>query len=374
MTNENNKALATTVEEPLAIAPSDMDMARALVASGFFPSVKSASQALVKIQAGKELGFGAVASMMGIHIIQTQSQTSVQLSANMLANLVRRHGAYDFEVIEHDDDHCAIRFTRGARAIGESRFSMADAKRAGLAEREVWKKFPKNMLYAAAMRNGAKWFCAEVLLGAPMPVSDSEPEAGAVDLETGEVFEGETMEGVPVVSAPPEGYKPSWDAFWATARDLGLTREDVHGYFGVPAKNGALKEWAEARATDTEPLTQVVAVMTVRLEIAAADKRQASVDRQNAPYQRGARKGEPVAVTTVQGDAGGSGGAGADKQNGDCCWMSNPCSEHAPDREPDPKQETPEELAERIAEERRLATEATQGAMLPPDPKSKAHP
>ena len=42
--------------------------------------------------------------------------------------------------------------------------------------------------------------------------------------------------------------------------------------------------------------------------------------------------------------------------------------------EPDPSQETPEELAERIAEEKRLAAETGQAAMLPPDPASKVHP
>src|SRR3990167_5066303 len=105
--SDNDKALAQAEPEGLpAIAPTDMDMARALVASGFFPTIKSASQALVKIQAGRELSFGPVASMMGIHVIQTRERTSIQLSANMLANLVRRSGTYDLDVLEHDEEHC----------------------------------------------------------------------------------------------------------------------------------------------------------------------------------------------------------------------------------------------------------------------------
>src|SRR3972149_643962 len=182
---------------------------------------------------------------MGVSVIQTRERTSIQLSANMLANLVRRSGTYDFDVLEHDEEHCVIRFTRSGRAIGESRFTMADAKRAGLAERPVWKQYPKNMNYAAAMRNGAKWFCSEVLLGAPMPLSDAEPEGGSVDMETGEVFEGEA---VPVVSAPPEGYKPNWDAFWATAKELGLCWEEPHASWRLPAEKGRRRHQLQSRA------------------------------------------------------------------------------------------------------------------------------
>ena len=294
--SDNDKALTQAEPEGMpAIAPTDMDMARALVASGFFPTIKSASQALVKIQAGRELGFGPVASMMGIHVIQTRERTSIQLSANMLANLVRRSGTYDFDVLEHDEKHCAIRFLRAGRAIGESRFTMDDAKRAGLAERDVWKAYPKNMLYAAAMRNGAKWFCSEVLLGAPMPLSDSEPEAGSVDVETGEVFEGEA---VPVVSAPPEGYKPNWDAFWATAKELGLTREEVHAFWDLPPDEGALKSYVEELAdAGDHTVPGLVAEMTTQLAGIAALKAAAA----KAPAARTGRVKQ--APETTQADA-----------------------------------------------------------------------
>ena len=300
--NESKELTQAEPEGMPAIAPTDMDMARALVASGFFPTIKSASQALVKIQAGRELGFGPVASMMGIHVIQTRERTSIQLSANMLANLVRRSGTYDFDVLEHDEEHCVIRFLRGGHAIGESRFTMTDAKRAGLAERDVWKAYPKNMLYAAAMRNGAKWFCSEVLLGAPMPLSDSEPEAGSVDVETGEVFEGEA---VPVVSAPPEGYKPNWDAFWATAKELGLSREEVHAFWDLPPDEGALKGYAEARSAALgHTLMETVSLMTTGLaDIAAAKAEPAPpsdeagwVPREMAEAERKAAKA-PAAPT-----------------------------------------------------------------------------
>ena len=300
MNGGESKALAQAQAEPEglpAIAPTDMDMAKALVASGFFPNVATASQALVKIQLGRELGFGPVAAMMGIHVWQDKhGRPSIQLSANLIANLVRRHSRYDFTVLEHDEKVCAIAFTRDGKPIGESRFTLDDAKRAGLTTKDSWLHYPKNMLYAAAMRNGAKWFCSEVLLGAPMPLSDSEPEAGSVDVETGEVFEGEA---VPVVSAPPEGYKANWDAFWATAKELGLTREEVHAAWEVPAENGALRDYVETRAAALgTTVMETVALMTTALADVASDKAEVA----KAPAARTGRVKPTPEVTEAAAD------------------------------------------------------------------------
>src|SRR3990172_4625700 len=178
MSDNESKALTQAEPEGLpAIAATDMDMARALVASGFFPTIKSASQALVKIQAGRELGFGPVASMMGIHVIEAgegdKRRVSITLSANMLANLVRASGRDNFSVKEHTDEICSIDFYRVSgeeqEHFGTSIFTIADAKRAGLTERtgSLWNKYPKNMLFATAMKKRAKWWRRTRLRASP---------------------------------------------------------------------------------------------------------------------------------------------------------------------------------------------------------------
>jgi hypothetical protein len=251
------------------------DMAKALVASKFFPNVETASQALVKIQLGRELGFGPVASMMGIHVWTSNNRTSVQLSANMIANLIRRSPDYDFELVAPPTKtECRIRFLRRGKVIGESEFTIQHATDAGLTSKDVWKHHPRNMLFAAAMRNGAKWFCPEVLLGGAVPVSaldnpalDADETDTPLDFdpETGEIFEGEAIEQeeVPVVHEPPEGYKPNWSEFWTVARqEFGWSHEQVHAHFGVAPDNGALKDYAEARAAEQgKTLAQVVGEM-----------------------------------------------------------------------------------------------------------------
>lgn len=268
--NGESQALVAGAQQAgeMVAQSSDMDMAKTLVASGFFPTVKSASQALVKIQCGKELGFGPVASMMGVHIMEIGGKPSVQLSANMIGNLVKR-GGYDFRPKGHDNTECRLAFYRGRELLGESEFCLDDAKRAGISQNnKLWEKYPKNMLFAAALRNGAKWFCSEVLLGAPMPVQSEEmPD---FDPATGEIIEEPGDIEAKVVREPPEGYKPNWAAFWARAKELGLTKAQVHARYGVSEEDGRLAAYVRLRAGSTgQTQPEVVADMTAGLELEA---------------------------------------------------------------------------------------------------------
>lgn len=47
-----------------------MSIGKAFAESGMFADTKSAAQAIVKIQAGQEIGIPPFAAMTGIHIIQ----------------------------------------------------------------------------------------------------------------------------------------------------------------------------------------------------------------------------------------------------------------------------------------------------------------
>ncbi len=175
-----------------------MTLGGILAKSGFFADTKDAGQAIVKILAGRELGFGPIASMTGIYIVKGK----VSLSANLIAAAVKRSGKYDYTVNKLADDECVLMFwTRGRGGafveVGESRFTMADAKRAQLADGN-WTKFPRNMLFARAMSNGAKWYCPDIF-GGPVYTPD---ELGAVTNEEGEVVD---MQPAPPFTPLPNG-------------------------------------------------------------------------------------------------------------------------------------------------------------------------
>lgn len=136
--------------------------ASVLASSGYFRDARDAAQAAVKIQLGAELGVGPVASMTGVHIVEGRPA----LSAGLIASLIKRSGRYDLRVRELSTTSCTLDFVEAGKVIGSSTFTLDDARAAGLAGRGPWKTYPRNMLYARALTNGARWYCPDVFHGA----------------------------------------------------------------------------------------------------------------------------------------------------------------------------------------------------------------
>ncbi len=197
MSNEQ----AEQESQALSIAGTGMSLsglAQVFVQSGFFKDVRQQSQAIVKVLLGQELGLKPIQSMMGIHIVEGKPE----IGAALMAALVKRSGRYDYEVTHHTDAGCEIAFfaiKEGKReAIGSSGFTMEDAKRAGLAGRQNWQHYPRNMCFARALSNGVKWYCGDAIGGLPIYAEQELSDALAVngqrptiDKQTGEVLDPE---------------------------------------------------------------------------------------------------------------------------------------------------------------------------------------
>jgi hypothetical protein len=217
------RAPATTTVGPRYDSFEDVKrIAQACAQSGWWKDSRDAAQAIVKIQAGLELGVPPVAAMTGIHIIEGKPA----LSANLIASQIRRSGVYDYRIREHDDEHCLIAFFRHKEEIGTSSFSMEEAKRAGVAGKGPWKAYPKAMLFARALSAGARWHTPDVFTGpvyvpeelgaavdddgnvvtmpAPAPARQAEKPAPRRSQEGPAVKSGE---GAPVTEAPAEAAK-----------------------------------------------------------------------------------------------------------------------------------------------------------------------
>lgn len=155
-----SRGLTVYQAAPPAVVPLEETerMASIFAASGFFADTKQAAQCVVKILAGRELGFGPFASMQGIHVIQGK----VALSANLMAAAIKRSGKYNFRVTEMTHEAVEIAFYEWGEEVGRSRFTLEDAKAAGT---QNIAKYARNMLYARAMSNGAKWYCSDIFAG-----------------------------------------------------------------------------------------------------------------------------------------------------------------------------------------------------------------
>ena len=200
------------------------------VTSGFFSDTKDAAQAIVKVMAGQELGFAPIASMTGVYIMKGK----VSLSANLMAAAIKRSGRYTFKVLQLDAKECSIEFYEilgGKReSIGISSFTMAEAAQAGLAGSATWKNFPRNMLYARAMSNGAKWYCPDVFGG---PIYTPDELGAAVDGETGEMVDLEPEKPATVNSATSVPVLPQADVKFISDEQveaLGVIRDGLADY------------------------------------------------------------------------------------------------------------------------------------------------
>ncbi len=150
------------------------ELAEVFMVSGAFPDIKSVAQAQVKILAGAELGFSAIVSMTGIHFFQGK----VTIGSNLLASLIKDSGKYEFKILQHTDKLCEIAFFQHIgdqiKSLGTPvLYTIDDARLAGLTGKDNWKKYPKDMLFAACIRQGSRRYCADILRGT---VSDTDTQ------------------------------------------------------------------------------------------------------------------------------------------------------------------------------------------------------
>lgn len=161
------------------IEPNDlsevMTFAEIAVKSSTF-GLKNIEEAAFRILYGRELGLTAWASIMGVQMIQGQPS----LKAATAAALIRRSGIYDFAEVESTPTACELAFFRYGRQVGSTRFTLDDAKRAGLVrEGSGWAKYPGDMCFARALMRGFRRFCSDLTLG---PIYSSEELADGGDV------------------------------------------------------------------------------------------------------------------------------------------------------------------------------------------------
>lgn len=139
-----------------------MEIAAVIAGSRDFPDVRTPEKAAVRILAGRELGVGPVQSVIGIRI----QAGRVSIDAGLIASLITNSGRYYYKILNHTNDECTLLFAENGVEVGRSTFTIADAEKAKLMSKDTWKNFPRNMLFARALSNGARWYCAGIFGGA----------------------------------------------------------------------------------------------------------------------------------------------------------------------------------------------------------------
>jgi hypothetical protein len=167
----------------LPMSYNDMKgIAKDFVESGLFSQFKNPQQALVTIMAGHEFGLGPFEAMTSIYVVQGKPS----FYSHKFADMLKRSGKYNYRVKEHTDKVCSIDFLEKSESnweiVGNSTFTVEDAQKADLLKNPNFTKYPRNMLYARAMTNGAKWYCPDAFNG----TGAYEPSELGADVEWAE--------------------------------------------------------------------------------------------------------------------------------------------------------------------------------------------
>lgn len=139
------------------------------------------------IMAGQSMGLGPMPSMMNFHMIEGRPE----MSANLQAYFLKASGKYDYRVgfgyINDVVDSCTVSVvdTKSGEIIGQSVFTMAMAKKAGLSGHN-WTKYPESMLFARAISNAVAWHapdCVPFRIYGEGEISEAMGAPGVVAVE-----------------------------------------------------------------------------------------------------------------------------------------------------------------------------------------------
>ena len=148
---------------------------------------------------GSELGIGPMQSLNSIHVIEGRTAMSPELMRAMVA----RHG-HRIDVLENSATACEVKGVRAdTGSTATVRWTMEDAKLAGLAGKNNWKNYPRAMLLARATSELCRIVFPDIIAGlsyTPEEVASIEGVEYTPEDVVAEVM-AEVVEEVEVVEA-----------------------------------------------------------------------------------------------------------------------------------------------------------------------------
>ena len=133
---EESRALVTA--DP---ASNMLAQARVLLKSGMLPPhIRNPEQAVAIMLRGRELGIGPMEALTSLNFIKGKVSSSTQL---MLALIYRSGQLEDIEMVRGDPATCVMK--RKGMTPHKVTFGSEDAKRAGVAFKDTYRKWPETM-------------------------------------------------------------------------------------------------------------------------------------------------------------------------------------------------------------------------------------
>ena len=136
-------------------------MAETFLKSGALPQgVDNPAKVLMVLEAGREAGLKPVEALNSFYFVNGK----LSMYGQRLISQVIKAG-YKVKWGKCDAQTATVEISREDRGSNETTTTIQDATRRGLAGKDVWKKYPENMLRYKSFGMCARFFCPEALDG-----------------------------------------------------------------------------------------------------------------------------------------------------------------------------------------------------------------
>lgn len=219
-----------------------------VVKSGMAPAhIKTAEAAIVIMRYGAQLGVDEFTALQNMYVIGNKPAAMARLLQSLI---LRDHGGEAIQIVESTAERCVLSCKR--RDVGyttDVSYTIEEAKQANLAGKDLWKQYPKDMLFARCVSRAGRQVFMDSTLGMYVP-----EEIGGEVVEVG----GEIITARPVVASVVQETIVSHDPpanrlarLHAVGADRGLDHDALHRVtrFRMPQLKG-MADLSDAMAND----------------------------------------------------------------------------------------------------------------------------
>lgn len=199
---------------------------------------------------GRELGLGPMTALQRIHVIEGKAGLDAQgMRAQVLA------AGHDLWIDESTPERCTVSGQRrGSQHVQSVTWTIQEARTAGLANKQVWKSYPRQMLQARATAELCRLIAPDALGGlaySSEELADQQP--ATVRRADRQQRPSEAAEDVVRITTAPAPVAASQNDP-APAWDDDVTEAEI--VEEQPARRGVTHNWDRPTTDDTAPATE----------------------------------------------------------------------------------------------------------------------
>lgn len=198
---------------------------------------------------GREIGVPPMAALAHMFVVNGK----VDMDAQLMMGVIRaRDPRIDFEWLQRDEQGCRVLLHRPGKQPVEGKYTQADAIHAGQWDKEVWKKFPKDMLAWAAVKRACRFGAPEYVnaLTVTMFGEFTSEEPIPEDFTAGELLRDDangseqpvtqaTVSDARQIAEPPPKPQPPIVTEEDVDNGESFTEEEIAGQTEEPTKDNA---------------------------------------------------------------------------------------------------------------------------------------